>query len=169
MNAYDDTAERRLAAGLLDEADDALLAALAALYDDIDPVPAGLVERIQFELTLDALNAELATLTQLDPAASGARSVATEAVRTVTFTAEALMTMVTISSQPDGSVRVDGWAVPGAGLLVEVLLSDGARQTHADDDGRFELEGLPPGLAKFALHSVDGGARHTVLSPTIEL
>ena len=88
-------------------------------------MPDGLVERIQFEITLDALHAELATLTQLDLATSGARSASTESVRTVTFTAETVTTMVTISPQPDGSVRVDGWVAPGAGLLVEVLLADG--------------------------------------------
>ena len=183
MNTYDhhgsgrdgddltaDDRELALAGEPLTEADYALLDSLQALYDETDPVPDGLVERIQFEITLDALHAELATLTQLDLAGSGARSASTESVRTITFTAETVTTMVTISPQPDGSVRVDGWVAPGAGLLVEVLLADGARRTHADDDGRFVVEGLPAGLAKFALHTTDAaGSPHTVVSPTIEL
>jgi hypothetical protein len=172
MNTYDDAEELASAGQPLDGADEALLAALAALYAEVDPVPEGLIERIQFEITLDALQAEVATLTQLDLTASGARSasIAPEAVRTVTFTAESVTTLVTIDPQPGGSVRVDGWAVPGAGLVVEVLLTDGARRTEADEDGRFVLDGLPAGLAKFVLHTVDAaGDPYTVVSPTIEL
>lgn len=165
-----DSAELGLAAEALDAADDALLRMLAALYGEIDPVPDGLVERIQFEITLDALQAEIATLTRHDLATSGARSASTEAVRTITFTAESLTTMVTISPQRDGTVRVDGWAAPGGGLGIEVLLTDGSRQTEADADGRFVFDGLPAGLAKFALHTADAdGSPHTVVSPTIEL
>jgi hypothetical protein len=171
----DDHEELALAAGELDDADRALVAALADLYRAVDPVPDGLVERIQFELTLDALQAEVATLTQLDLAASGARSAPaagtiTEAVRTITFSAETVTTMVTLTRQDDRTIRVDGWVVPGAGLRVEVLLADGGRQTETDADGRFVVEGLPRGLAKFALHLVTAdGSPHTVVSPTIEL
>ena len=49
--------ELALAAEPLTEADYALLESLQALYDETDPVPDGLVERIQFEITLDALHA----------------------------------------------------------------------------------------------------------------
>lgn len=170
MNPNGNADELASAALALDDADEALLAAIAALYTEADPVPEGLIERIQFELTLDALQAEVATLTQLDLAASGTRSASTEEVRTITFTAEAVTTLVTISPQPEGSVRVDGWAVPGAGLEVEVLLTDGSRRTEADDDGRFVLDGLPTGLAKFVLHTLDdAGDPCTVVSPTIDL
>lgn len=171
----DDRDEIAYAAQQLDETDDAVLAAMAALYAEADPMPDGLVERIQFELTLDALHTEVATLTRLDLAGSGARGATgptaePEAVRTITFTAEAVTTMVTITTQPGGTVRVDGWAVPGAGLRIEVLLAGETRQTEADDDGRFVVDDLPAGLAKFALH-LDGpdGAAASVVSPTIEL
>ena len=139
------------------------------MYDESDPVPDGLVERIQFEITLDALEAELATLMQLDLAESGVRGAATEAVRTITFTSESLTTMVTLTPQPGDSVRVDGWAAPGAGIRVEVLLPNGPQETFADADGRFVFDGLPNGLAKFALHVPRGEGMSTVLSPTIEL
>ena len=89
MNFADDRElEERLAAEPIDHDDLALLNSLRAYYDEHDPVPDGLVERIQFELTLDALEAEVATLTQLDLSEAGARGSATEAVRTITFTSE---------------------------------------------------------------------------------
>lgn len=159
-----------LANGELDDVDAALLAAVRAVYDEVDPVPDGLVERIQFELTLDALHAEVATLTQLDLATSGARSDSTESVRTITFTADAVTTIISLTPAPDGKVRVDGWAAPGAGLLIEALLADSRQETRADPDGRFVFDGLPTGLAKFALHTTNrAGAPHTVVTPAIDL
>lgn len=145
--------------------DVALLGQLGALWERHDPVPAGLADRIEFALTLDALETEVATLTQLDLAPSGSRGGDTEAVRTVTFTSETLDTMVTLTEAPDGTVRVDGWVAPGAAMRVEVLLAGSTLEVASDDDGRFVLESVPKGLAKFVLHP-DG---RTVLSPTIEL
>jgi hypothetical protein len=169
MNTSPADHESELAEQPLDNEDLAVLNALRAMYDEADPVPDGLVERIQFEITLDALEAELATLMQLDLAGAGARGTATEAVRTITFTSESLTTMVTLTPQPGGGVRVDGWAAPGAGIRVEVLLSGGPRETYADSDGRFVFETLPSGLAKFALHMDSESGSSTVMSPTIEL
>ena len=57
MNASDASHEAELAGQPLDPSDFALLNFLRAYYDEHDPVPDGLVERIQFELTLDALHA----------------------------------------------------------------------------------------------------------------
>ena len=160
--------EERLAAEPLTNEDLALLNSLRAYYDEHDPVPDGLVDRIQFELTLDALNAEVATLTQLDLSSAGARSTETESVRTITFTSESMTTMVTITPDAEGSVRVDGWAAPGAGIRVQIMLSGETRETYADADGRFVFEEVPTGLAKFALHPTDGVST-TVVSPTMEL
>jgi hypothetical protein len=161
--------EAQLAAEPLDQTDVALLNAIRAYYDETDPVPEGLVERIKFELTLDALEAEVATLIHLEPATSGVRSGQTEAVRTVTFTSESVTTTVAIAPQGRDRVRVDGWAAPGAGIRVEVLLADSSRETVADDVGRFVFRDLPAGLAKFALHIPKDEGSATVLTPTIEL
>ncbi len=169
MNMSDAEREAVLADEGLDSSDFAVLNSIRAYFDENDPVPDGLVDRIQFEITLDALNAEVATLTSLDLASLGVRSTATEAVRTITFTSESLTTMVTLTPQPDGTVRVDGWAAPGAGIRVEILLPSGPREVNADEDGRFVFEDLPSGLAKFALHVPKGDDLSTVLSPTIEL
>ena len=105
--------EELLAAEELDPSDFALLNSLRAFYDERDPVPDGLVDRIQFHLTLDALHTEVATLTHLDMSAAGTRSTTTEAVRTITFTSDSLTTMVTVTPLGDGTVRIDGWAAPG--------------------------------------------------------
>ncbi|GAA1839083.1 hypothetical protein ACFFOM_06835 [Microlunatus capsulatus] len=164
----DDARLDALAAEPLDADDAAVLGAIRALLEEHDPVPEGLVDRIEFELTLDALQAEVATLTQVDLVGSGARS-STEAVRTITFTSESVTTMVTLTPQEAGSVRVDGWAAPGAGVRVEVLHAGGSQATTADEDGRFVFERVPVGLAKFVLHVPAGDGEATVLSPAVEL
>ncbi len=159
--------EEALAAEPLDGADLALLNAVHAVYDEHDPVPDGLIERIQFALTLDALQTEAATLTRLEPAGSGTRA-GTESVRTITFTSDSLTTMVTLTPQQPGTVRVDGWAAPGAGVRVELVLPGGPRETTADEDGRFVFDQVPSGLATFALHLPGAGAV-TVVCPSVEL
>src|SRR5215211_324575 len=169
MTAFNADREAELAAQPLDPSDAEVLNSVRAYYEESDPVPDGLVERIQFELTLDALHAEVATLTRMDLAEASIRSAATEAVRTITFTSESLTTMVTVTPQPYGTVRVDGWASPGDGLRVEVLLRDGSRESRTDPDGRFVFDDVPCGLAKFALYVSRGTEVATVLTPTIEL
>ena len=76
---------------------------------------------------------------------------------------------MTLTPVGDDMVRIDGWAAPGAGVRVEVLLADGPRTTYADDDGRFVFEAVPRGLAKFALYVPHERGVSTVLSPAIEL
>ncbi|SER20166.1 hypothetical protein [Microlunatus flavus] len=157
--------ETALAGGPLDDDDLALLEAVRVLWEARDPVPEGLAARIEFALTLDALETEVATLTQVDLATAGSRAGETETVRTVTFSTETLDAMVTLTDAPDGTVRVDGWIAPGAAMRVELVVAGSTLSVDADEDGRFVLEAVPKGLAKFALHP--GG--RTVLSPTIEL
>lgn len=161
--------EAELAAQPLDATDDALLNAVRACYDERDPVPDGLVARVEFALTLAALHAEVATLTQLDLADSGMRTTATDSVRTVTFTSEHLTTTVTLTPLGEDTVRVDGWAAPGADVQVEVMLADHSLATTADSDGRFVFEQVPTGLAKFALRAPLNAPDWVVLSPSIEL
>ncbi len=170
MNAPNPRAlEDELAAGPLDSDDLVVLHALRAYYDETDPVPPGLAERIKFELTLDALHAELATLTQLELSDSGARGATTEDVRTITFTADSLTMMITVSPNDDGTVRVDGWAAPGANVRIEARLTVEVRETVADEDGRFVFEALPTGLARFSLYVPRGEDVTTVVTPTLEL
>lgn len=169
MNAADDQREIDLAQGPLDADDHELLTSLHDAYTEHDPAPTDLVDKIKFELTLEALRTEVAQLVQMEAVSGGVRTAATEAVRTITFTSESLTTMVTITPQADGTVRVDGWATPGAGLTVQALQSDATTETIADEDGRFALEHLRSGLTKFVLLVPKAGERSVVISPTIEL
>jgi hypothetical protein len=162
--------EDALAAGAIDEQDERVLRELAALYDEQDPVPPRLVARLQFGLTLDALESEVAQLQRLE--AAGARSdefTDATAAQTVTFTSASLTTMVTISPAGPDRVRIDGWVAPGAGVRVELRVVGDRLATVADSDGRFVFEDVPRGLAQFVLRSAVADAHPPVMTPSIDL
>src|SRR4051794_21157250 len=97
----------------IDDVDVATLHAIAGIYSALDPVPGGLIDRIKFGLTLDALHVEIAEL-QRSSDLVGVRSEATGDVQTVTFTSGTLTTMITITPTSGDRVRIDGWIAPGA-------------------------------------------------------
>ena len=108
------------AAGLpLDETDEALLGDLAQLLTDIDPVTDDLVSRIQFSLALDEVYAEVAELTRMPADALAVRyePMAGERTGSLTFSAERLTAMVTVT-RVDDELRMDGWVAPAARFLV---------------------------------------------------
>ena len=111
-----------LALGEIDAVDVENLNRMAQLYDALDPVPSGLVDRIQFGITLDALHAEIAEL-QRSGDLAGVRSEAGTDAQTVTFTSASLSTMVTITPSGPDRVRIDGWVAPGGGVVVELRTS----------------------------------------------
>jgi hypothetical protein len=159
-----------LASQLLDETDYELIAELARVFDLLDPTPDGLVERVGFTLTLAHMEMELAKLVSDSFEPVGARGE--DRARTVTFTAENLTVMVTITPTGTGRYRLDGWLAPGGGMHVELRSERGGTQTHADDDGRFEFDPVPSGLAQLVFHPTEGGEAGLltpVVTPAIEL
>jgi hypothetical protein len=160
-----------LALELLDEVDEQLLRELAAVYQAVDPVPDGLVERLQFGVTLDALEAEVARLQRLEAEPAGARSDGANATaaQTVTFTSASLTTMITITPAGPDRVRIDGWIAPGGGVAVELRVVGDHLRTTADADGRFVFPDVPRGLAQFVLRPPDPQAHPAVITPSIEL
>jgi hypothetical protein len=161
----------QLARAEIDAGDLDVLARIASLYADTDPVPDGLVERLRFGITLDALEAEIARLQRTDPALAGARSDGATEVATVTFTSARLTTMITVTPAGVDRVRIDGWAAPGAGLLVELRIVGDRLHAVADDDGRFVFDDVPRGLAQFLLRPPDEGpdAPPPVITPSLEI
>jgi hypothetical protein len=152
------------ASGLLDETDQELLGELSRLYELIDPVPPGLVDRVGFTLTLAHMEMELARFVSDSVEPVGARSE--EGARTLTFSAENLTVMVTITQAGRFRYRMDGWLAPGGGMHVELRLQGASNDTHADDDGRFEFDQVPPGLAQLVFHPTEG-AEVRLLTPVV--
>lgn len=158
-----------LAGETMDSEDDVVLKRIAALHSALDPVPDDLVDRLQFALSLDALNAELAELQQLPMAELASRGSEPRDVQSLTFTSDSLTTMVTISPSGTDTVRIDGWIAPGAGALVALRQVNASLDTEADADGRFVFDSVPHGMTRFVVRSPDADDGPHVITPAVEL
>jgi hypothetical protein len=164
MSSTDHPSLDALAAGEIDASDVRTLDRMAQLYTTLDPVPAGLVDRVQFGITLDALHAEIAEL-QRSSELAGVRS---DAATAITFTSASLSIMITISQVSADRVRIDGWIAPGAHAQVDLRLEDGVSSQTADADGRFVFDDVTRGLAQFVVRT-DGDEGRPVITPSIEI
>jgi len=145
--------------GLIDEVDERILAGLATLYETVDPVPPGLLERIDFALAVAELEADIAELSRGELV--GVRGEETDSV---TFTSGTLSLMVTTAASAH-HVRIDGW-VTSPGAEVDVVGEGMTRTTVADEAGRFSVEGVPRGRAHFVVRRE--GYR-PVITPSMEI
>jgi hypothetical protein len=147
--------------------DEALMAAVRHLVDDLDPPPAGLVERAQFALAIediDHIDIELARWAHQDQFA-GVRG---GLPGTITFFVGDLTVMVNVTRTGEHH-RIDGWLVPAGEHGVEVRVADqGSTATTADEGGRFVLTDVPRGTTQILVR-LAGGAPRTVVTPTVDL
>lgn len=154
----------------IDGTDVAILGEIATLYDTVDPVPADLIERLRFSVALDEVFTEVADMTRTSVELTGARSETGVRTETMTFSAECLTVMVTVTRMGPDRVRLDGWVAPAAPLPVRLRTAAGRIRTMADADGRFSFEDLPTGYVQLAFGA--GGADDTgqvVVTPSFEL
>jgi len=153
----------------LDERDQEILDRLAAVHALADPPPADLDERVSFAIALDAVDAEVARLSEQLAVGSGARG--TERTRTITFDADSRTVMITVVDRPDGLVRIDGWLAPAAALQVELRLPEPAppRRVTADPAGRFAFDGVAHGLGQLLVQPPQGSASPRVVTPAFAI
>lgn len=159
--------------GLVDELDEAVLADLARLVGTADPVPAGLVERALFALTLENLRAEMMELRHVETPALAARGNEADEremvrVSTITFACEPVTVMITMSESPTGGLCIDGWVAPAERYRVELYRPGDHIGVDSDEDGAFVLFDVPYGPTCLALRRADGTGP-TVCTPVIEL
>lgn len=159
--------DRDMAAQPLDDLDRVILDTVAEVFRTADPVPAGLTEDIKFALTVQAMHAEVAELQRVGVESALARSEYTQ-TQTLTFSAEAISVMVTMSPIDADEVRVDGW-VTGHDSPVRVELRTATRTIAADvdDDGRFTVDPAPRGMVRFVF--LPEGDVRPVITPTVEI
>lgn len=183
----DDSTLAELAQQPLDHEDAAILAEVRQLYAEADPVPVDLVDRVLFSVALDEMFDEVARLTRVPLEASAVRgtdvSMRTE---TLTFSADSLTAMVTVTRTLTAELRLDGWLSPPAPYRVHLRIQGGgAAETRADAEGRFGFDGLSDGLGQLSFYPVPAepgqappdavdpdeprAAAHTVVTPVFEL
>ena len=182
----DDSTLAEVAGQPLDADDAAALAAVRDLYSQADPVPVDLVDRVLFSVALDEMFDEVAQLTRVPMEASAVRgadvSMHTE---TLTFAADSLTAMVTVTRTPTAELRLDGWLSPPAAYRVHLRVRHGEEaETRADAEGRFAFDDLPEGPAQLSFYPVPSepgrtpeeidpdeptAAASTVVTPVFEL
>ena len=157
----------------LDDVDDATLQQLRALYDATDPVPADLVERIHFSLALDEMFDEVARMTRVPIDAMATRGDPATGTRTetLTFSADRLTAMVTVSRIVPGRLRLDGWLAPPDSFRVRIRIQGGGEhEVLADDQGRFSFDRLDEGFGQLSFHPVgDDEPENAVVTPLFQL
>lgn len=158
----------------IDPTDLGHLAAIRGLFSRADPMPADLTERLKFAITVQALHAEIAELTDnaLLAIRGGARpseEVEPTPTESVTFTAASVSLMVSATPGDEDRVRIDGW-VTSPGAHVDVVTSGGTSSVVSDENGRFVLDDLPHGPVHFVIR-IDANDEESrpVITPTIQI
>ncbi|HTZ42522.1 MAG TPA: hypothetical protein VMB79_01555 [Jatrophihabitans sp.] len=163
----DPAAVERLARGELDPTDAAVLERLRSLLERSDPLPADLVERLQFGLMFNAIETELASLTRLEPAAAGARSTDADIGQSVTFTHRDFSAVVRTVATAGDLLTIEGWTTAAGGTPVELTLdTDAPVCTVVDETGHFQFDGVRRGLARFAFRRPGSSA---IVTPAMEV
>ena len=141
---------------------------LRAMWDAVDPVPAGLADRMVAAVAIEDLTREWTVLTLVGSDELAAVRGESDTL-ILQFTDGAASVLLHVSLTEDGRRRVDGWVDPPA---LEVRLAQGDTEWAATlgDAGRFELEGVSPGLSRLrmVLRPSDGGSRE-VMTPQFEV
>lgn len=135
-------------------ADAALFAELRRVWDEVDPMPADLAERMVAAVAVSDLSREYALLTIVE-------SAEREAVRgdadtlTLQFGDGTTGVLVHVAVDEIGARRVDGWTDATA-LAVLIVQERGEFAGEVGDHGRFAIEHVAPGLSRLRLVVRDG-------------
>ena len=151
-----------------------LLGVVRSVYAEVDPVPQGLVERMQASAHDAAddlgisLELELMTLLEQSTELVGTRSEATtRSVYTLRFVHGQVDLLLRVAPEGERS-RIDGWVVPPEPITVRVLHDDGTvLAALVSDTGRFDIPDVPLGLVRLRLEPHDD--RAPFVTPTFEI
>ncbi|MFT4218001.1 MAG: hypothetical protein QM619_12585 [Micropruina sp.] len=142
---------------------DPLLVAVKRMYEELDPPPAGLTERVLVALAVDDLDLEYELLTMVyrSQQLAGVRSGDDQKL-VMEFTAVGITVMLRISPVDAGHRRIDGWVTRTAdatGETAELTASlwqeQGTQTASVGTHGRFEFTGVPHGLTRLDLAGAD--------------
>jgi hypothetical protein len=142
---------------------EALLGVVRQVWTERDPVPDGLVAKMQAVLAAEDfdLDYELLVLIERSNELAGARGGGTTYTLQFAHGDMALLVRAAGGEEPGEAGRLDGWLAPAAEMRVKATLvdRDGEWETDIDSRGRFEFRGLPSGLFRLWLTPRDADAK----------
>ena len=154
-----------------------LVAGLTPMWGERDPVPAGLVARMQryaraeADLVATDWDHELMLLVERSEELAGARGGSSAATYTLRFSHGDVDLLLRVARTDSAESRIDGWVVPPLSMTVRALGPDGTPQgdpVTVGDSGRFELTGVAGGLVRLRLDP-DDPERTPILTPVFEI
>ncbi|MCI1018613.1 hypothetical protein HWD99_08265 [Microbacterium sp. C5A9] len=146
--------------------DAALFARLRALWRDVDPMPATLIDRMIASVAAEGLSEEYALLTLVEQPLSAVRGDAD--ALTLQFSDGTTSILLHVTRTENGRHRIDGW-VDTAAAGVELAQGERRRTTTASDTGRFVFDDVPDGLTLVRLTTTAGDQQRTLSTPQFEL
>ncbi|MFT4295693.1 MAG: hypothetical protein QM582_09810 [Micropruina sp.] len=158
-----------------DEERDPLLVAIKKMYEELDPPPAGLTERVLVALAVDDLDLEyeLLTMVHRSQQLAGVRSGDDQKL-VMEFTAPGVTVMLRISPVDAGHRRIDGWVTRTADanaepaeLTASLWQEQGTHTCVVGAHGRFEFAGVPRGLTRLDL--IGAGAEDAFRTTLFEI
>ncbi|MGO4489319.1 hypothetical protein [Microbacterium sp. 2RAF4] len=143
-----------------------MFARLRSLWSEVDPMPAGLIDRMVAAVAADGLNREYALLTLVEGQLGAVRGEAD--ALTLQFSDGSTSILLHVTTTASGRRRVDGWVDTAA---AEIVLTQGekTRSTTPEETGRFVFDDVPPGLTHVRLTTVIGNETRTLATPQFEL
>jgi|1185.fasta_scaffold63311_2 hypothetical protein len=151
---------------------DPIFGDLVTMWEERDPMPPGLVDKVLVAIATENLDEEyeLLHLVERSHELEGARGAVTEAT-TITFAGGEFTLLLRVTPLGDTSCRVDGWVTPQAPMTLRVSQAGGTVHAVVDALGRFEIARLPTGLTRFFLAADDAPdeAESSFATPTFEL
>ena len=126
-------------------ADAALFARLRAVWEEVDPEPADLVDRMVAAVAVEDLTREYALLTLVEGSLAAVRGDADTA--TLQFSDGSTTVLLHVSVTEGGGRRVDGW-VDAAALAIRLTQGDREWAAEPGEHGRFAFDDIPPGMAR---------------------
>lgn len=140
-------------------ADAALFARMRAMWEDVDPMPAEMVDRMVAAVAVEDLSREYALLTLVDSSELAAVRGETDTA-TLQFSDGTTSVLVHVTATEDASRRIDGW-VDAAVLAIRLVQGDREWTADPGEHGRFAFEKVAAGVSRLRLvvRSADGDLR----------
>jgi hypothetical protein len=149
--------------------DAALLAAVARLWEQVDPPPADLADGALARIAAEDLEFELLTLVESE-ALAGVRHAAPEPDESGTWQLEYEGPNVRIYvrlTRIEDRTRLDGWVVPARSMTVRLQVdgSEDVLESTVDEHGRFEFATAGDGLSRLTFVDDIPGSKPRVTPP----
>lgn len=148
--------------------DAVLFARLRGLWQEKDPMPADLVDRMVAAVAVADLSREYTLLTLVEASTLAVVRGETDTA-TLQFSDGETSVLLHITATEDGSRRVDGW-VDAEALAIRIGQEGREWAAEAGEHGRFEFASIPPGMSRLRIVVRTGdGEQHEFQTPQFEV